>query len=190
MLNYLKNCKLKEEVVSVDVGITYFEGNLNRIIETDFPVKGYPYAIGDPSFYSIKRAKGVDFPSRQRGKSAHFILGGAHLTWYTYFPFLLLKRALCTECKEANLELGPANIERLQKQLVSKDDFFAGLPTWEYISKTQYKPQDIMNDIREHYHILWYLECNKLRFPGFYGELDPRICLPKSAFFSRNFSLI
>ena len=37
-LNYLKNCKLKEEVVSVDVGITYFEGNLNRIIKTDFPV--------------------------------------------------------------------------------------------------------------------------------------------------------
>ena len=147
-------------------------------------MKWHPYAIGDPSFYSIKKAKGVDFPSRQRGKSAHFILGGAHLTWYTYFPFLLLKRALC--------DLGPANIERLQKQLVSKEDFLSNISTWDYNGAETWKndkvkqinPKDIMNDIKEHYHIPWYLECNKLRYPGFYGELDPRIYLPKSAFFS------
>jgi hypothetical protein len=181
-LNYLKNCKLKDEVVSVDVGITYFEGNTKRIIKTDFPVPRNPYALGDPSFYTIGKAKGVALPTRQRGKSLHFILGGAHLTWYTYFPFLMLKRAKCTECKSVNLNLGSENIEKLHNQLVSQEVFLSSLSDWDYKSKTWSKPEDILNDIKAHYHVPWYLECNKLRFPGLYGELDPRIYLSRAYF--------
>ncbi len=184
-LNYLKNCKLKEEVVSVDVGITYFEGTTERIIKTDWPLAGYSYAVGDPGFYTFGKAKGVTLPTRQRGKSSHFILGGAHLTWYSYFPFLLLKRAICTECKEVNLNLGTQNITKLYQQLESQEFFLSNISSWDFQSKTWYKPEDIYNDIKAHYYIPWYLECNKLRFPGLYGELDPRVFLPKSDFLGK-----
>ena len=174
-LNFLKHCQPQSDVVSIDVGITYFEGNLNRIIETDFPVPGHPYALGDPTFYSLSSAKNASNPNRQRGRSERFILGGAHLTWYNYFPYELLKRIMCTECKSVNIDIRKSDFEKLEMLIQSEGDFFSNISTWHYVSKTPANFDSVSSSIMPHYHIPWFLECNKNRYPSFYGYVDTRI---------------
>src|ERR1700756_5408890 len=88
---------------SVDFGIWFPFGHINQAFQTDFPIRGHPLTLGDPTYYKLQAAKALaakkpnSFPSRRRGGSANFLLGGIHMTHYGYLPFQLVKSTTATE---------------------------------------------------------------------------------------------
>ena len=58
---------------------------------------------GDPTFHRWKDTTSLPkdhFPTRNRGKSGSFLLGGIHLSYYTYTPYFILRMLSTTECRE------------------------------------------------------------------------------------------
>jgi hypothetical protein len=49
-LNYLKHCILPSD--PIDVGIWFPFGTIDQAYITDWPVKGHPFSLGDPTFWS------------------------------------------------------------------------------------------------------------------------------------------
>jgi len=121
-------------------------------------------------------------PTRLRGKSGFFLLGGVHLTDPPYLPFLLTKIIACTECGDGFLRRLPllrkhlenataASVRALQRQLNRygpghKDRIFP-------VAEIPVQLQDI-------YYLPWFLQ-RRLATTGnrcygyWYGEPDARL---------------
>ncbi len=87
---------------AIDIGIWFPMGRIDHAFRTDFPVPGHPYTLGDPTYFTIKGAKeqmaGGKPPSRNRGTSGSFLLGGMYMTRHRFLPFMILETITCTEC--------------------------------------------------------------------------------------------
>ncbi|EAL71237.1 hypothetical protein DDB_G0272170 [Dictyostelium discoideum AX4] len=175
-LHLLKNCQLKSGVDMVDIGIWFPYGPINQVFNPDFPVPSNPYTLGDPTYYTIKKAKSTTkAPSRNRGTSGHYMLGGMHMTHYGYLPFQMVKYLSCTECgitREDQItlfsnDIGKGDIQKLElrlletksdhahriRQLSSMDDFFK----------------------KEVAILPWFYNCNRNRYPVWERKNDPRL---------------
>ena len=81
-LQLLRYCQPKGDMI--DIGIWFPMGRLNNAFQTDWPVPDHPYALGDPTYHTFKSAQtkyesGVT-PTRNRGASGNYLLGGMHMT--------------------------------------------------------------------------------------------------------------
>ena len=181
----LKNCRLQDYITHIDIGSTMVVGSVDRVFKSDFPVGGdkYPYTLGDPTFYRLSSAMlSFDIPSRRRGKSPHFLLGGTHMTEYEYIPFLLLKRLSCTEC-----DLTHSGIKTIHDSLSS---ITALMDLVEPMSiKSGFKGRfntsnEVSEEIQDHYILPWFLTCNADRFPSWTNQtaIDSRIISTKDMF--------
>lgn len=170
--NHLKNCEFSVE--SLDVGALYIEGFLTHRLNSDFPVKDHPHYYGDPTFFSLDSAARHGKPSRLRGHSKEFVLGGMHMTHYGYVPFQLIKRITCTEC-------GFHDADAM--------DYFSGVvKNGDILELEKILARTAINNImRNHTHEIagmpessdmpWFLGCNPERFPRWYGNHDARLDL-------------
>jgi hypothetical protein len=119
-------------------------------------------------------------PTRMRGKSGHYLLGGVHLTDPPYLPFLLAKIISCTECGAGFARRLPllrrhlenatsASVRALQKKLNrygpgAQDRIFpvSAIPV----------------QLRGIYYMPYYLERLGRRFYGYWwdaGRAEPRL---------------
>ena len=77
---------------------------MDQAYQSDFPVtKQLKYTLGDPTFHAWKWAleiKEPRYPTRNRGQSKGYLLGGIHLTYYTYMPYFMLRMLSATECSQ------------------------------------------------------------------------------------------
>ncbi|KAI9338012.1 hypothetical protein BDR26DRAFT_863441 [Obelidium mucronatum] len=173
-IRLLKHCVLKAS--PVDIGIWFTMGRLKDGFATDFPVKGHPYTLGDPTFFKFKDAIAFEkkenrYPGRLRGHSGRFLLGGAHLTNYGYLPFQMLKRISCSECGLNNDLLvrwrtGFMNSSVFQLEMDMSED-------WIKRYQSRIKLVSEINDPGI-VSVPWFLECNLKRFPMWMGENDLR----------------
>lgn len=122
------------------------------------------------------------FPSRMRGKSGKFLLGGVHMTDNPYPPFLLAKTITCTECGENIKELltklrdcfvgeacqGLDDEERMRKLMQMLDR------TSPYESRMM-KIDASRIELGDAYYAPWFLVCHPDRFPGWFGHVDERM---------------
>ena len=103
----LKHCEMAGP--SADIGVWFAWGRLDKAFRPDWPVPGHPWTLGDPTYWVLQNAtaygKNGRFPSRMRGTSGNYLLGGVHMTDNPYPPFLLAKIITCTECGEEGLQL-------------------------------------------------------------------------------------
>jgi len=105
-IQLLKRCKMA--VPSVDIGAWFAWSRLDRAFQSDWPVPGHTWTLGDPTYWTLgsvmayANAAEDAFPTRMRGRSGRYLLGGIHMTDNAYSPFLLAKTIACTECGEVN----------------------------------------------------------------------------------------
>lgn len=192
-IHLLKHCEMAGP--SVDIGSWFSWGRLDRAFGPDWPVPNNPWTLGDPTYWTLRSAQDYadasayvkrehpqsDYPSRMRGTSGHYLLGGIHMTDSLYPPFSIAKFIACTECGEQSTITvrklydcfvgdacrGMNNKERLRKltSILDRSAVFAG------------RVMDldaVKRDIGEAYYVPWYVECHPDRFPTWFGELDWR----------------
>ena len=142
--------------------------------------------------FSTSRKKNIKFPSRNRGRSQHYLLGGIHMTSYGYLPFALLKLITCTECNDEFHDI-PNKLEK-----ASKGGYFGNKNGWRHFEQQQQlivpkhnRPGSDNNRIvllkdaikqddgslQSTYYIPWFLKCNPKRYPSWFlpFQSDPRI---------------
>lgn len=173
-----KYCEIKQK--SVDFGIWFPFGHINQTFKSDHPVRGHPFTLGDPTYYTLASAKafasnkaGV-YPNRRRGHSNNFILGGIHMTHYGYLPFQLVKYITKTESNLQKL----SDVENLSKYLRIGDirtmevDFAATpkkfTPRIKEVNFTN-------NEMKEICVLPWFYDCNRERYPVWEGGHDTRL---------------
>lgn len=179
-----KYCEMKSE--SVDFGIWFPFGRINQTFRSDFPIRGHPYSLGDPTYYTLASAKasvakkltnypnGPDFPSRKRGRSGNYILGGMHMTHYGYLPFQLVKYATATEYGIQTL----MDVQKLSNyskvgDIRIMEKYFAATPTK---FKLRIVKVDLSNKKMSEICVLpWFYDCNRDRYPVWEGGHDTRL---------------
>lgn len=175
-IHRLKHCQLVSTVETIDIGIWFPFGQLNRAFRSDYPVNyDLPHTLGDPTYWTYQAASALnsDVPSRRRGASQVYLLGGIHMTHYRYLPYLLMKQMTCTECASDSFALQHV-IQQLENgELVQAEsdlhqirgdliDFIDPL-THVYDKSMVYYP--------------WFYECNVERYPTWAStdRMDDRV---------------
>ena len=187
-IQLLRWCPFKGE--SLDIGIWFPFGRLDQAYASDFPVSyKYKYTLGDPTFYRWKDiassvpTKVTDpkkkwkrwYPTRLRGRSGSFLLGGIHLTYYTYLPYFMLKILSASECGN----LSWVNILyqegiRYLKEHNSLDVLENEIQKRKKNIKIKFL-KSIKEDISKIIVIPWFYECNRERYPAWKGNHDSRV---------------
>jgi hypothetical protein len=177
----LRHCKIAGS--SVDIGSWFAPTRLNEAFRPDWPVPGNPWTLGDPTYWTVASATnfgqdGTKFPSRMRGTSRKYLLGGIHMTDNGYLPFRMAKLIACTECEN--------KAARLMTELATI--FSDGQPTPDTLSelgmylnppwpdRSRFITGSAMEKVLgAAYYIPWFLQCNPERYPSWYGEVDARL---------------
>ena len=178
-IQLLKYCPLKYE--SVDIGIWFPFGRMDQAYKSDFPVsKEHKYTLGDPTFYIWEKASQFaesTFPTRLRGESKGFLLGGVHLTYYTYVPYFILRLLSATECTEWTKQT-------VEKWFTNPLESFHEYHSLEGIENLITSRQNntklkLIDDVKEDLSSIisrpWFYECNKERYPAWEGKHDTRV---------------
>lgn len=160
----------------IDIGTTFFFGNYEDVYGSDFYIRGYPYTLGDPTFFTLKYAlkySGTEpYPTRMRGRSEKYLLGGAHISPYLYLPTLINKAIVATE--ERPLDIVTGSMEELE-------DYYKEDIRMQFSERIA-NATKIMNDIQDHYYIPWIMKCVPDRYPSFFKKRDPRLYYPPCFF--------
>ena len=152
-------------------------GRLDRAMKSDFPVVGRPHTYGLPTIYKWETiVKGkysgarlqVYFPYVAKTPRNKYVAGGIHLTNAAFLPNFLIKEISATETEGYMA----GNLRNLTIEEVEMDQ--AALYQFEnkrfWFNRTD--PIESATDVQK--YIPWFLECNKERFPYWFGNTDPR----------------
>lgn len=180
-LNMFKYCEIKGD--SVDFGIWFPFGDISQAFRSDFPIRGHPYTLGDPTYYTLASAKDLvvkkpnEYPNRRRGFSEYYILGGIHMTHYGYLPSQLVKYCTAGESNLRKLE----DVERLSKYLRVGDIRamevdFAATPKKHMFRIKKVNLSD--SEMKEICVLPWFYDCNRERYPVWEGGHDTRLDEP------------
>lgn len=116
-------------------------------------------------------------PTRMRGKSEAYLLGGAHLSYYTFLPYFLLRKFSSTECVEFDkkqikqlftdpLSIGKGKLDYMEAQFHKRVT---------HLGNRLRKITDIKEDLSAITKAPWFYDCNKERFPSWEGKHDSRV---------------
>jgi len=164
-IHALKYCDLENDTNPIDAGILFLNKCIFKSLETGQPVKGHPYSLGDPTFFTFSHCYQLEaegkYASRNRGKSGHYILGGTHLTWFPYIPQLFLKVFACTECSSGFEYMAP--FFDTTKPL--RDVILGVMRDCSDRGSQEHDTRGKFTDGTEYYP--WALKCNPLRYKSF-----------------------
>lgn len=185
-LNKIKQC---ETISIVDIGIWFTRGRITEKLKVDWPVVGEPYALGDPTYFTLRQAKlfphnaphfrgKIYVPGRLRGFAPTFVLGGLHLSSYRYLPQVLLKLLTMTETENTEYNTFERIVSRIKNgediQEIQKDSAKEEILLRGGGKHTAMDPKDIGT---KQYILPWFLECNEQRYSTFYQNVlnEPRL---------------
>ena len=164
---------------AVDIGIWFANGRLTNAFRPDYPVSGHPYSLGDPTYHTFAGAKALvaagKVPSRNRGTSGPFLLGGMHMTRHRFLPYMVLESITCTECGWS----GASFTSDIQRTMTSPD-IRAMEIFWDKIHTiVPSRTVDISSLPESEREALvkvpWFLTCNPDRYPYWSGKHDDRL---------------
>ena len=176
-IQLMKYCTIKPG--SLDIGIWFPFGRLDQAFASDWPVSHYgklKYTLGDPTFYrwkDISARDSTNYPTRKRGRSDNYLLGGIHLTYYTYLPYFMLRTLSATECGDSS-HIFPQegikdllehhSLENLEKELEKR------------AQNSRIQPlRNIEEDLSKITILPWFYRCNEDRYPAWKGNHDTRV---------------
>lgn len=166
--------------MSVDFGIWFPFGHINQTFRSDYPISSHPLTLGDPTYYTLASAKKFvdgkpnEYPSRRRGRSKNYMLGGIHMTHYGYLPFQLVKHVTATEGGLRTLK----DLQKLSKYL--KDGHIRSmevdLAATPKLHMKKIIKVDLANpEMKEICILPWFYECNRERYPVWEDGHDTRL---------------
>ena len=181
-IHRLRYCRLKSSVF--DIGSWFAFGELKHAFASDFPVIGHPYTIGNPTYWKFGKAKNFhqSYPTYQRGNSGGYLLGGAHLTHYSYIPYLLIKSLTATEADKSFGKIRSivekissndinTNSKSVLNLIVRKlDGFMKMVPSTRFVEVQKLVKRE--SNYAEVMIVPWFLKCNPERYPSWYGHYD------------------
>jgi hypothetical protein len=182
-IHLLKYCYWRDRN-PVDVGIWFPMGRINQAFRPDWPVPGHRYSLGDPTFHvfgqAVKTTKKSRrqqyYPSRNRGHSPNFIVGGMHMSHYGYLVYQLLKETTCTECG-TRIEFLNVLAETVRSgewkglELASSqvgDEFQGRVSLLDNLWDTDNKKRQQL------VYLPWFYDCNRQRYSMWEGQPDSR----------------
>ncbi|KAI8900649.1 glycosyltransferase family 17-domain-containing protein [Globomyces pollinis-pini] len=168
-IHLIKHCKPKGPI---DIGIWFPMSDIYKAFLPDFPVPGFPYTLGDPTFFPLHIAKQFQpFPNRQRGSSGNFLTGGMHMSNYAYMPYQIARRLSCSECQGGLFVL--SNQNRLQGNETVLQDLVIELQNdWG----DRIVPIENVELFMENVRVLpWFYDCQRDRYPVWEAKWDKRL---------------
>jgi hypothetical protein len=177
----LKECEVTPD--PIDIGIWFPFGNIHQAFASDFPITNFPFTLGDPTFWTLRSAlllsKNGSIPSRKRGKSPQYLLGGMHMSHYGYLPFRLVNAVTATEggiidiqgFKRISEKLMMGKVLELEKELAQVPPG----PAAKIISTDPASFKDVKVTKKKIEFLPWFYDCNRLRYPAWEGIHDSRI---------------
>lgn len=169
----MKECQVRG---TTDIGIWFTFGQMNKYFISDYPVPQHKETLGDPTYWLLKDAIKNGSPSRNRGKSPYYLLGGIHLSRYGYLPTIILKDLLQTENDGGVLLTIVRNLleRKISMKEINRKIFYEGEFTTEP-QKYLDLPTELLN--KPPFMIPWIMQCNPLRYPSFLPDypIDQRI---------------
>ena len=152
-------------------------GNLNQATRVRWPAEGRQHAWAQPTIFTWGDiASGAEDGRRgfgsAFGKVGAHVLGGTHLTATSFLPNAILKEVTATEALwyPGYLNTGflltatREKLDREQAAIYNLEDNTC----WRDVTDTLEQSTDV-----EHY-VPWFLSCNPVRFPYWFGQADPR----------------
>ncbi|OHS95075.1 putative beta-1,4-mannosyl-glycoprotein beta-1,4-N-acetylglucosaminyltransferase [Tritrichomonas foetus] len=171
-LRLLKKCNMRG---TTDIGIWFTFGQINKYFYSDFPIRGHRNTLGDPTYFILRNAKNqLNTPSRNRGKSPYYLLGGIHLTRYRYLPSLMMKEITQTEANGATSLMRAFSMNKSMHE-IALILYQKNQKGWESSHRYLDLKPDLINQVP--YLLPWFLGCNLERYPSFMENPlpDPRI---------------
>ncbi|CAL8097734.1 unnamed protein product [Orchesella dallaii] len=175
---YLKHCKIPSD--PVDIGIWFPFGKINQAFQTDWPVPDHPFTLGDPTYWTIKAALNANkFPSRNRGTSLGYLLGGMHMTHYGYLPIQIVEYFTASESNHETVltilipilrNLSTSSLRTVEMELGGTPKQFNRRIT----SMENFKRQ-FPYEYKQIVQIPWFYNCNRNRYPSWEGLRDTRL---------------
>ena len=175
-LHQLRWCELVDTVVSSAIWMPM--GRLDTAFQTDWPAPGMPLSLALPTVYAWDEVAS----GRHSGGRIHNLAkirpngtwkttkGGMHMTVPAFMPLVMVKELTATEYagqqQWANTTL--ASLNEAQKEaytLKRRPEWRARLHNLDALSAEE------LAWLR---HVPWWLACNPLRFPYWYGKPEPR----------------
>lgn len=129
-------------------------GTVDMKFKTDFPARGYPYTIGEPSADHGQNVRGL-----ARGQHSNVIHGGFHASNYCYMPDALLKDRTKTLDKWSRPEFD-------QSHCVS--DFLKQCNRFHADRKVKVVTAD-------NFRLPWVLDQNREAYAAWFGRVDARL---------------
>lgn len=160
----LKKCVMRG---TTDVGIWFTFGQVNKYFNSDHPVLHHKDTLGDPTYWYLKDAIKKGNPSRNRGKSPFFVLGGIHLTHYGYLPNLILKDLSQTENDNGGVLL--AVVQRLLKKKMTVKEVSKIVFENIDVDFSKYSVLDSNRLNSPPFMVPWIMQCNPKRYPSFFN---------------------
>ena len=181
IVQLLRHCQMAGP--SVDIGSWFAWKRIDRAFRPDWPVPGNSWTLGDPTYWTVASATkygqdGIKVPTRMRGKSGKFLLGGIHMTDNGYLPFILAKLIACSECGDSTAQLIEELAPYFDGRQVTRDaltELDNALDRSVSCRSRFEKIDDIKDVLGEAYYLPWFLECNPQRYPSWYGHVDNRL---------------
>ena len=171
-VNLLKHCEWQNNN-PVDVGIWFPFGRIYQAFQTDWPVPGHPYTLGDPTYhlwgYTTINA------SRNRGKSPNWILGGAHFTHYGFLVYQLLKLLSCSECGNQVKFVLSTLLATVKSGTWKELEQDWSKMADQFVSRTVPLDQLDPDERRKIVYLPWFYDCNRKRYSMWEGHPDSRI---------------
>ena len=189
-LHQLRWCQTTSDVISGGLWVPM--GNVVKAIRPDFPLPGRPHAFAMPTVYKWGRVRN----GKESGRRLFYtdlgglsIIGGVHMTSSAFIPTALLKELTATEddyfdssinipfllsMDMADIELEQRRFYTLYYKQMWKDDL--GLiinmcvQFWKF--KCILDPVEFAKDVEA--KLPWFLDCNRERFPYWFGREDGR----------------
>ena len=176
-LQRLRHCEIVRPVLSGAIVMPL--GNLDRAMKTEFPVFNRPHSFAQPSIYDWGGIEQGLFDgsrlimslrnSEHGGPIEYYVVGGIHMTANSFVATTFLKDLTATEYTGMiKLEM-LKDISENELVLVQEDTYNLGYsPAW----KNRMDPIEQVQDMKK--YIPWFLNCNKDRYPYWFGKPDPR----------------
>lgn len=128
-------------------------GNVKDKFKSDFPARGYPYSIGEPSAAYGKNIRGLS-----RGKFKQVLFGGFHATNYCFMPASLYKEMTATEYTH-------------RKTLAHTDCLSTHLTSCLSMLNERKKPVQSS----DHLKLPWIIDQNRDAYAAWFGKIDSRL---------------
>ena len=171
-IHLLKHCEIAGPV---DIGIWYPMSRITQAFKTDFPVPDNEYTYGDPTFWPLSYAKSYSgTPTRLRGKSGRYLLGGMHMSDHPYLPFLMVKSFTCSECADRTMLVKKIADFIRQNDVYAMETYFASFVSSQF--KERLTNIDKIQEKIKYVRVLpWFYSCNKDRYGYWESKHDLRL---------------